>query len=602
MASSSSPPSLLCFLLSCFFVVPFVMAHPAWPVGGSTRFYDFKVQTTRVTKLCKSKEIVTVNGLFPGPAITAQEDDRVIVKVTNESPYNVTIHWLEMPLCMLIFIDGFDFDDGVDVNGRHGVRQRLTCWSDGPAYITQCPIQPGQTYTYEFTLIQQRGTLFWHAHLSWLRATVHGPLIIYPKSGVPYPFPNPYEEHTLVFGEYWHKNILKLQREVMASGGGPPPPNAFIINGHPGPLYNCSSTDVYKIDVIPGKTYLLRLIGASLNMEHFFGIAGHKMTIVEADADYTKPFTVDRLMIAPGQTINVLVEADQKIDTYDMALGPYMSGKNISFQNISAVAHFQYTGAEELNGEFSLPALLPVYNDSLIANTNLHLLRGLEAAAKIPLEIDANLFITVGLNVEKCHSKHPNKSCRGPGGGVFAASMNNVSFVRSSVSLLGAYYNKIHGYYTDDFPGVPLKTYDFVNGAPNNVPNDTQSLIGTKVRVLEYGSRVQIVFQDTGIVTTENHPIHLHGYSFYVVGYGIGNYNPMTAKFNLVDPPYMNTIAVPVGGWAAIRFVADNPGVWFMHCHFDVHLTWGLSMAFIVKNGEGPLETLPHPPADLPRC
>lgn len=55
---------------------------------------------TRVTKLCKSKEIVTVNGLFPGPAITAQEDDRVIVKVTNETPYNATIHWLGMLLSL----------------------------------------------------------------------------------------------------------------------------------------------------------------------------------------------------------------------------------------------------------------------------------------------------------------------------------------------------------------------------------------------------------------------------------------------------------------------------------------------------------------------
>lgn len=122
------------------------------------------------------------------------------------------------------------------------MRQKLTCWSDGPAYISQCPIQPGQTYTYEFTLIRQRGTLFWHAHISWLRATVHGPLIIYPKTGVPYPFPNPYEEHILIFGEYWYKNILKLEKEVVASGGAPPPANAFTINGHPGPLYNCSST------------------------------------------------------------------------------------------------------------------------------------------------------------------------------------------------------------------------------------------------------------------------------------------------------------------------------------------------------------------------
>lgn len=81
------------------------------------------------------------------------------------------------------------------------MRQILTCWSDGPSYITQCPVQSGQTFTYEFTLVKQKGTLFWHAHFSWLRATVYGAIIIYPKKGVPYPFKSPYEEHTIILGQ-----------------------------------------------------------------------------------------------------------------------------------------------------------------------------------------------------------------------------------------------------------------------------------------------------------------------------------------------------------------------------------------------------------------
>ncbi|XP_077246421.1 laccase 6 [Tasmannia lanceolata] len=550
-----------------------VSAAP-WPVGGSTRFYDFKVQTTRITKLCKSKDITTINGMLPGPVVYAQEDDRMIIKVTNETPHNATIHW-------------------------HGVRQRLSAWSDGPSYITQCPIQAGQSFTYEFTLVKQKGTLLWHAHVSWLRATVYGAIVIYPKNGVPYPFPYPYEEHILILGEYWYEDYLKLESDVMKTGGGPRTADAFLINGHPGPLYNCSQNDVYKIDVVPGKTYLLRIINAALNQELFFTISNHNLTIVEADAEYTKPFTTDQVMLGPGQTVNVLVTADKSIARYSMAVGPYQSAKNVPFQNKSAIAYFQYEGAT-LNS-LPLSAKLPTFNDSLAVVSNMDSFRSLNAV-DVPLEIDTNLFFTVGLNAEKCHSPTPNKSCQGPNGGVFAASMNNFSFVKPKISVLQAYYDNIHGYFTEDFPDVPLKSYDFVNGAPNNIPNDTQSVIGTRVNVLEYGSRVQLILQDTGILTTENHPIHLHGYSFYVVGYGSGNYNPQTARFNLIDPPYMNTIAVPVGGWAAIRFVADNPGVWFMHCHLEVHLTWGLGMAFIVKNGEGVLETLPHPPADMPRC
>ncbi|KAJ0112188.1 hypothetical protein Patl1_00636 [Pistacia atlantica] len=398
---------------------------------------------------------------------------------------------------------------------------------------------------------------------------------------------------------YDFKDVVQLERQVLASGGVPPPANAYTINGHPGPNYNCSANDVYKIDVVPGKTYLLRLINAGLNMENFFAIANHKLTIVEADAEYTKPFVTDRVMLGPGQTMNVLVTADQPTAKYSMAMGPYMSAQNVSFQNISAISYFQYLGA--MPNSLSFPAKLPNFNDNLAVKTVMDGLRSLNPV-QVPKEIDSNLFVTIGLNVQKCQSKTPQQNCQGVNNGVMAASMNNISFIKPSVSVLEAYYKKIDGHFTEDFPGAPLKFYDFVNGAPNNIPNDTQSMNGTRTKILEYGTRVQIILQDTGTLTTENHPIHLHGYSFYVVGYGTGNYNPQTVNFNLVDPPYMNTIGVPVGGWAAIRFTADNPGVWFMHCHFDIHQSWGLGTVLIVKNGKGELETLPHPPADLPKC
>ena len=45
-----------------------------------------------------------------------------------------------------------------------------------------------------------------------------------------------------------------------------------------------------------------------------------------------------------------------------------------------------------------------------------------------------------------------------------------------------------------------------------------------------------------------------------------------------------------------------NTGVWLMHCHLDVHITWGLAMAFLVEDGGGELESLEHPPADPPVC
>jgi hypothetical protein len=134
-----------------------------------------QVQETLVKRLCKSQKIITVNGQFPGPTIEVYNGDTLAIKAVNLAQYNVTLHW-------------------------HGLRQLRNGWADGPEFVTQCPIRPGGSYTYRFTIQDQEGTLWWHAHSSWLRATVHGALIIHPKRGLPYPFPKPHSEFPVILG------------------------------------------------------------------------------------------------------------------------------------------------------------------------------------------------------------------------------------------------------------------------------------------------------------------------------------------------------------------------------------------------------------------
>ena len=74
-------------------------------------------------------------------------------------------------------------------------------WADGPAYITQCPIKTGSSYTYDFNVTGQRGTLWWHAHILWLRSTVYGAIVIMPKPGTPFPFPQPNREEVILLGK-----------------------------------------------------------------------------------------------------------------------------------------------------------------------------------------------------------------------------------------------------------------------------------------------------------------------------------------------------------------------------------------------------------------
>lgn len=120
------------------------------------------------------------------------------------------------------------------------------------------------------------------------------------------------------------------------------------------------------------------------------------------------------------------------------------------------------------------------------------------------------------------------------------------------------------GIYTTDFPNWPPSMFDFTH---EDLPmNTTIPIQGTKVKVLNYNEEVEITFQGTEILNaSENHPVHMHGYSFYVVGSGYGNFNNETdpETYNLVDPLEVNTVGVPKNGWATIRFKASNPGKLF---------------------------------------
>ncbi|KAK1293337.1 Laccase-17 [Acorus calamus] len=493
--------------------------------------------------------MVTVNGRFPGPKIITREGDRVLIKVVNHISNNISIHW-------------------------HGVRQLRSGWADGPAYVTQCPIQTGQSYIYNFTIVGQTGTLWWHAHISWLRSTVYGPIVILPKLGTPYPFKKPYKEDTFIFGEWFNADTEAVIKQALQTGGGPNVSDAYTINGLPGPLYNCSDKDTYKLKVKPGKIYMLRIINAALNDELFFSIANHTVKVVEADAVYVKPFDTDVILIAPGQITNVLLETHNSYSnaTFLMEARPYATGLG-TFDNTTTATILEYD--HHPNSRYhikQLPLLrpkLPSLNDTAYATSFVSKFRSLNNP-QVPVHVDNRV------SQQRLLRPHHHRPPPGP------------------------FFGKSDHVYGSDFPINPLHWFNYTGTPPNNtmVRNDT------KLVVLPFNATVELVMQDTSILGAESHPLHLHGFNFYVVGQGFRNYDsvkdPLT--FNLIDPVERNTVNVPSGGWVAIRFIADNPGVWFMHCHLEVHTSWGLRMAWLVLNGKRPNEKLPPPPFDLPRC
>ncbi|KAI3474799.1 hypothetical protein Pfo_030058 [Paulownia fortunei] len=554
--------------------------------------HSFHVQNLTVNRLCRNQVITAVNGSLPGPVLRVHEGDTLVVHVFNKSPYNLTIHW-------------------------HGIFQLLSGWADGPEFATQCPIRPGQSYTYRFTITRQEGTLWWHAHVQWLRATVYGALIIRPRSGY-YPFPKPHREVPIVLGEWWNANVIDVENQALATGAAPNNSDAYTINGQPGDLYPCSSNHTFRLKVVHGKTYLLRIINAALNNQLFFKIANHKMKVVAVDASYTNPYVTDVVVVAPGQTTDVLLTADQTPGRYYMAANPYASAAGVSFDNTTTTGIIVYSGTR---GSRPIMPVLPAFNDTPTAHKFFSNLTGLVTGpfwTPVPRQIDEHMFVTVGLGLSACDAPG-NASCQGLFGQKLAASMNNASFqFPTKLSMLEAFFRNVGGIYTTDFPNTPPLQFDYTNASNSFNQALLMTTKSTKVKKVRYNATVEIVMQNTALIGVENHPIHLHGFNFYVLAQGFGNYNPTvdSKKFNFVNHKSVTQLLFP---WAdgplldSAQTIQVNVVqiffffffffcVWLMHCHLDVHLPWGLATAIVVENGPTPSTRLPPPPPDFPKC
>ena len=68
---------------------------------------------------------------------------------------------------------------------------------------------------------------------------------------------------------------------------------------------------------------------------------------------------------------------------------------------------------------------------------------------------------------------------------------------------------------------------------------------------------------------------------------------------NLESPPVKDTVGVPDGGFTIIRFLADNPGYWLVHCHMSWHNHNG--KAFVVRVGDVAKDVAPVPDK-FPTC
>lgn len=214
------------------------------------------------------------NRQVPGPRLDLIQGDRVRVHFRNSLPESTTVHW-------------------------HGLI--VPNEMDGPAKITQKPVEPGGSYTYEFT-VGQAGSFFYHTHDHADRQQsfgLYGALIIAPKDLVSEPRAD--FDVTIQLQEWLKREWLTYPAMLMDGGL----PNYFTINGKAYP-----STEVIRMKV--DETVKIRFIGTSNNFIHPMHVHGGPFEVVARDGEILPAgsrYFADTVNVGPGQRYDVIWKA-----------------------------------------------------------------------------------------------------------------------------------------------------------------------------------------------------------------------------------------------------------------------------------------------------
>lgn len=201
------------------------------------------------------KEAWAYNGTVPGPQIRVTEGDRVRIEFQNDLPESTSIHFhgLVVPNAM-----------------------------DGVPFITQPVVKSGARFTYEF-VAKPAGTHMYHSHHAadtQVPMGLLGAFIIEPKNRAAEP---------------------KVSQDViMVLNDGP---LGFTINGKGFPA-------TQPIVARLGDRIRVRFMneGMAIHPMHLHGMA--MRVIAEDGYPLPQPYTVDTLLVAPGQRFDVIVTAD----------------------------------------------------------------------------------------------------------------------------------------------------------------------------------------------------------------------------------------------------------------------------------------------------
>lgn len=492
---------------------------------AKTVTYDFNLTWVMANPdSLAERKVIGINGAWPLPTIEVDKGDQLVVNVVNNLDRDSSIHF-------------------------HGMFQNGTNYMDGPSMVTQCPIPPGSSYVYNFT-INQNGTYWYHCHTDFCYPDGYRQaLIVHDKDAY---FNDLYdEEYTITLSDWYHKMTEDIAPSFLSlynPTGAEPIPDSFLFN----------DTLNTKIPVEAGKTYMFRLINTAAFTAQYFYIEDHTFKIIEVDGVYTEPKEADTLYIAVAQRYTILVTTK---DSAERNYGIVTIADQVLFDTIPSDLALNQTNWLLYNASAPTDKIVPT----------LDVIDGLPAFDDFTLVPNDHQKLLP----EPDHTIQLDVVMQELDNGLPYAFFNNITYTAPKVPTL----------YTVLTAGE-LSTSATVYGEY------------THPQILNHLDVVEVILNNND---TGSHPFHLHGHNFQVISrtpsfgddfYTYGNfpepvpYNPDNHTAFPEYPIRRDVIVLPPQGSVVLRFVADNPGVWFFHCHIDWHLSQGLASVFI----EAPLQ------------
>jgi FtsP/CotA-like multicopper oxidase with cupredoxin domain len=226
-------------------------------MDGGVKVFDLTVAETQwETKPGTKVKAMAYNGQVPGPQIRVTEGDRVRVVVKNELAESTVIHF-------------------------HGVLVPVD--QDGVPFITQPPIKPGETYTYEF-VAKNPGSHMYHSHHNAAKQVgmgLLGAFVIEPKRKRRIE-QNVAVDYVMILNDGFH---------------------GYTLNGKEFPA---TEPIVAKL----GQKIRIRFMNEGM-MIHPMHLHGMPMTVIDKDGwAQPAPWKCDTLNIAPGERWDVIVDCD----------------------------------------------------------------------------------------------------------------------------------------------------------------------------------------------------------------------------------------------------------------------------------------------------